>query len=99
MYETERRAIRDVNKAVYEQAEKSGMSIWDICFHFIPEFDYSDFKIDNSDPRIVRYISKGNVRLIPVEFELSKGPDYWEEKYRQLKSRMRELLDKDKEEE
>ena len=99
MYETERKAIHDVNKAVFELAEERGVSIWDICFHFIPQFGYSDFEIDNSDPRNVKYISKGSVRLIPVEFELSKGPDYWEEKYCQLKSRMRELLDKDKEEE
>ena len=41
MYDDTCRSIRDatsqVNKAVYEMAEKQGCSIWDICFSFVPE--------------------------------------------------------------
>ena len=93
MYETERKAIHDVNKAVFELAEDRGVSIWDICFHFVPQYDYSGFEIDDSDPQNVKYTSKGCVRLVPVEFELEKGPDYWEGRYRQLKKEIQDVLD------
>ena len=92
--DTEEKAIHAVNKAVYEMAEKRGISIWEVCFHFVPQYDYSGFEIDRSDPGKPQYVMKGCVNLVPVEFELEKGPDYWEGKYRQLKSEIREILDK-----
>lgn len=92
MYETELKAIHDVNKAVFELAEERGVSIWDVCFHFVPQYDYSGFEIDDSDPLHVKYTTKGCVRLVPVEFELEKGPDYWESRYHQLKSEIQNVL-------
>ena len=96
MYEAELEAIHDVNKAVYEFAEAQGVSIWDICFHFVPQVNYSGFDIDNSDPHNVKYVSKGSIKLAPVEFELEKGPDYWEVAYLQLISKIRMILDSEK---
>jgi len=56
MYETERKAIHDVNKAVFELAEERGVSIWDVCFHFVPQYDYSGFEIDDSVLRMLSII-------------------------------------------
>lgn len=93
IYENESKAIQDVNKAVYEMAQKQGISIWDVCFHFIPEFRYPEVDMDYFDPRNVTYTAKTVIDLVPVEFELEKGPDYWEEKYSKLKLKMQAVLD------
>lgn len=92
MQDTEEKAIHAVNKAVYEMAEKEGISIWDVCFHFVPQYDYSGFEIDRSNPEKQQYVMKGCVNLVPIEFELEKGPGYWKGKYFNLKRKMQDLI-------
>lgn len=84
-------ATSQVNKAVYEMAEKQGCSIWDICFTFYPEYSLPTFKIEGKEQSDIRV--KSIVKLVPLELQLDKGPGYWKNKYLRLKEKMQELID------
>lgn len=94
IYESIKDATSQVNKAVYEMAEKQGCSIWDICFSFVPEYstDYPKFYIEGTDNV---FAAKGQVKLVPLELEFEKGPGYWKNKYLRLKEKMQGLIDEE----
>lgn len=87
-------AMKQANKAVYEMAEKQGVSIWDICLRFVPESDekcvYKEDGIGSPG-----YTFEVGVKLVPIEFEFEKGPGYWKNKYLRLKEKMQDLIDND----
>ena len=91
-------ATSQVNKAVYEMAEKKGCSIWYICFTFYPEYSFVEpkFKIEGKEQSVIR--AEGIVKLVPLELQLDKGPGYWKNKYLRLKEKMQELIDASKDE-
>ena len=84
-------ATSQVNKHVYELAEKQGCSIWDICFSFVPEYSTEMPKYDYE--RMEQFTVKGVVKLVPLELEFEKGPGYWKNKYLRLKEKMQNLID------
>lgn len=84
-------ATSQVNKAVYEMAEKQGVSIWDICFSFVPE--YSTEMPEYDYERMEQFTVKGVVKLVPLELEFEKGPGYWKNKYLRLKEKMQNITD------
>ncbi len=84
-------ATNQVNKAVYEMAEKQGVSIWDICFSFVPEYSTEMPKYDYE--RMEQFTVKGVVKLVPLELEFEKGPGYWKNKYLRLKEKMQNIID------
>lgn len=83
----------DVNKAIYEMAEKQKCSIYDICFHFMPVESEFRTDIDNKNPLNQRYTISSEIKLVPIEFEFEQGPGYWKGKYFRLKQRLQELID------
>lgn len=83
----------DVNKAIYEMAEKQKCSIYDICFHFMPVESEFRTDIDNKDPLNQRYTISSEIKLVPIEFEFEQGPGYWKGKYFRLKQKLQELID------
>ena len=83
----------DVNKAIYEMAEKRKCSIYDICFHFMPVESEFRTDIDNKDPLNQRYTISSEIKLVPIEFEFEQGPGYWKGKYYRLKEKLQELID------
>lgn len=83
----------DVNKAIYEMAEKRKCSIYDICFHFMPVESEFRTDIDNKDPLNSRYTISSEIKLVPIEFEFEQGPGYWKGKYFRLKQKLQELID------
>lgn len=83
----------DVNKAIYEMAEKRKCSIYDICFHFMPVESEFRTDIDNKNPLNQRYTISSEIKLVPIEFEFEQGPGYWKEKYFRLKQKLQELID------
>lgn len=91
-------ATSQVNKAVYEMAEKQGVSIWDICFTFFPEYSFVEptFKIEGEKQSVIR--AEGIVKLVPLELEFEKGPGYWKNKYLRLKEKMQALIDEKEDE-
>lgn len=89
-------ATHQVNKAVYEMAEEQGVSIWDICFNYFPEYShvvpkFKDFKIKEDEQSVTTV--EGVIKLVPLILELEKGPGYWKDKYLRLKEKMQNLLD------
>ena len=91
--ESIKEATSQVNKAVFEMAEKEGCSIWDICFHFIPEYSYVTPQFKELEKHTPVIQTEGYVRLVPLELEFEKGPGYWKNKYYRLKEKMREIID------
>lgn len=83
----------DVNKAIFEMAEKRKCSIYDICFHFMPVESEFRTDIDNKNPLNQRYTISSEIKLVPIEFEFEQGPGYWEGKYFRLKQKLQELID------
>ena len=83
----------DVNKAIYEMAEKQKCSIYDICFHFAPVESEVRTEYDNKDPLNQRYTMISKIQLVPIEFEFEQGPGYWKGKYFRLKEKLQELID------
>jgi hypothetical protein len=79
----------DVNKLIYEMAEKKKCSIYDICFHFMP---VEDNVITERDPKN-GYTISSKIKLVPIEFEFEQGPGYWKGKYFRLKQKLQELVD------
>ncbi len=86
--------VSAINNAVYELAEKKGVSVYDICYHFMPEEKTIYPELGNmNDFKNARHTITKELRLIPMEFELEKGPGYWKGKYYALKRKMQELID------
>ena len=83
----------DVNKAIYEMAEKRKCSIYDICFHFMPVESEFRTDIDNKNPLNQRYTISSEIKLVPIEFEFEQGPGYWKGKYYRMKEKLQELID------
>lgn len=76
--------LHNVNKILYETAEKKGMSLYTLCFHTVPDFEYNCSGVNDLT---------ATIRLIPVEFDLTHDGGYWKQKYYELKKKMQELID------
>jgi len=80
------------NKALYDLAEKRGISLWDLCFSVVPRWNKVDSDVDMSDPLNITFNADYRLDLVPLEIDFEHGPDYWEVKYRQLKSKIEKLI-------
>ena len=74
-----------VNKLLVESAERMGVSLYDICFHTIPELGAPRWSDDMK-------ACTQEISLVPVEFDLTHDGGYWKQKYFRLKERMMELI-------
>lgn len=86
-------ATRRVNKLVYEMAEERGMSVYDICFSTMPDYEYVNHFDPSRDKEVMRCIGETRVVLRPLEFDFEKNGSYWKKKYFRLKEKMQELID------
>lgn len=57
---------RQLNQKVLDMANERGCSIWDICYNYLPDFDY---KADYSEGKAT---IKGTLTLLPIRFEFDK---------------------------
>lgn len=78
----------NLNKQVYELAERKNVSIYDICLQYMPQM--SEPQINNTDYGTFCY--EQEIRLVPMPFEPDKDSDYWKERYFRLKDRLQELI-------
>lgn len=85
--ETRKQENRDLNRQLYELAEKEGVTLWDICFSYMPERRLKP-NSDMSHP--IEY----EVGLVLMPLELEKGPGYWKGKYYNLKRKIQAILDR-----
>lgn len=84
---------RRVNKLVYEMAEERGMSVYDICFGTVPDYEFVNHLEPSRDKEVMRCIGEMRVVLRPLEFDFEKNGSYWKKKYFRLKEKMQELID------
>ena len=76
-----------LNKMIFDFAENSGATVYDICFNFVPRYSEPDYKNDNGTFTFEQYI-----KLVPLAIEFDKDPIYWKSKYNRLKERLQELI-------
>ena len=92
--ESEEQARKEINKLIYDLAEKNGVSIYEICFHFTPEVKPKPFAINKlGEEFMLEVTTEYEIRLEPIEFELEKGPGYWKDKYLRIKEKMQAVID------
>lgn len=89
---------KELNKALYKFAEDTGQSLYDVCFHTVPDVRVvecrhpymNDGNTFTLSPRVETGIQ---ITLKPLEFEFEKGPGYWKDKYLRLKEQMQAVID------
>ena len=85
--------IKDVipiaNKLLYETAQQQNMNLWNLCMMVAPDFNYVTKLVEGKVELVCE------VKLVPLEFDYTHSPDYWEEKYKELKSKLQDLIFKE----
>lgn len=85
----------EVNKKLFEMAESSKISLYDLCFQVVPRMRAIQPRIENyEDLRMSQFKAEYELVLEPLVLDFEKGPDYWQVKYNKLKAKIRELIDK-----
>ena len=90
--ELERQNRSKLNKHIYELAEQQGVSVYDICLGYMPQFRPPTFDISDIIKQSDTFEMRMEVELVPMQLELDKGPGYWKGKYYRLKEHMQELI-------
>ena len=91
--ESEEELRSEVNKKLFEMAESSKISLYDLCFKVVPRMKAIQPTIENlEDLKASQFKCEYALELEPLELQLDKGPDYWEVKYRKLKANIEKLL-------
>lgn len=95
--ESKKEMTSKCNKALYDLAEERGISLLDLCFSVVPRWSQVESGVDMSDPLNITFNADYRLDLVPLEIDFEHGPDYWEAKYRQLKSRIEKLISENEE--
>ena len=82
---TIQKVTSEANKLAFDLAEQTGRSLWDICLTTIPDRSYDIEEIDGKMQMVVK------VKIEPIEFDFTHSPDYWEQKYHELRNKLIEL--------
>lgn len=93
MCKTRDEATKRVNKLVYEMAEQSGKSVYDICLSTVPDYEFVNRLESGDEGHPMKCIVETRVVLRPLEFDFEKNGSYWKRKYFRLKAKMQELID------
>ena len=68
--ESRKSLYSQMNKQIYELAEKQGVSIWDICFNYVPQIDYEHEKLNNGS-----YNLRTIATIVPLKFHYPNMED------------------------
>ena len=91
--ETKEQLRSELNKVLYETAEASKISLYDLCFKVVPRMKAIQPTIEHlEDLKASQFKCEYALELEPLVLQLDKGPDYWEVKYRKLKADIEKLL-------
>lgn len=82
---TIQKVTSEANKLAFDLAEQTGRSLWDICLTTIPFSSYDMEEIDGKMQMVVK------VKIEPIQFDFTHSPDYWEQKYHELRNKLIEL--------
>ena len=92
--ESEKQMREEVNKKLYELAEKTNISLYDLCFQVVPRMRAIEPRIENMEElKASQFKAEYEMVLEPMPLQFEKGPDYWEAKYRKLKAKIQELIE------
>ncbi|UKK61137.1 hypothetical protein L6468_08975 [Prevotella communis] len=91
--EDQKTITHEVNKALYEFAEKNGMNLYDLCYECVPSVQPVDMRVSGMDIFRPQRTTEYEIKLIPLKYEFSKDGGYWKEKYFALKKKMQALID------
>ena len=91
--EDQKKITHEVNKALYEFAEKNGMNLYDLCYEFVPSVQPVDMRVSGMDVFRPQRTTECEIKLIPLKYEFSKDGGYWKKKYFALKEKMQALID------
>lgn len=81
-------AVKLTNKLLYEAAEKQGVSLYTVCFNFVP-----DIKREwNMEKNTIDY----EATLKPLQFDFEHDGGYWKNKYYELKKQIQELINENR---
>lgn len=82
------------NMTLYNMAQCRGISLWDLCFEVMPQWEASELKIDTMQQggNVTMNIDY-DLHLVPIVIDWEHGSGYWEKKYRDLKERVAGLLE------
>ena len=75
--------LHTINKLLFETAEKTGTSLYTLCFNTIPDLEYKDLAT--------------TIRLSPVEFDFEHDGGYWKNKYYDLLNKMQIVINEEEE--
>ena len=89
LQKTQQQITSEANKLAYDLAEKNGLSLWDVCLRTIPDRSWDMEEVDGKMQTVVK------ITLAPIEFDFKHSPDYWEEKYNELRKKLQDLIDND----
>lgn len=97
IYETKKIAIEVVNKLLYDIAKDNGISLYELCFHTTVEYSYPEGDLKDNCNCLNKTLS-AQVKIVPVEFDLTHDDDYWRDRYLKFKAKIRELVNIDEDE-
>lgn len=86
------KVISEVNRKIFELAESKGVSVYDICFNYMPIEKFFGVKKDDSNNSL-KYTIQADIELVPIHFEFEKGGGYWKDKYFRLKENLQKIID------
>jgi hypothetical protein len=90
--ESREKVISEVNRQIFELAESKGVSVYDICFNYMPREKFFGVKKEDSN-NTLRYTVQSDIDLVPIHFEFEKGGGYWKDKYFRLKENLQKIID------
>ena len=85
---------KQANKALYDMAEKSGKSLWTLCYEFAPNWKPVNTALQYAkDGQDVNMRMDWELELIPLRIDWQHGEGYWEKKYKDLKEQLQKLIE------
>jgi hypothetical protein len=86
------------NKALFDLAEKRGMSLWSLCYEVAPHWKSVDTAFDPmQDAQNMTMTVDYELELIPLRIDWQHGEGYWEKKYKDLKEQLKKLAEEKEE--
>lgn len=82
----------EVNRKIFELAESRCVSVYDICFNYMPREKFFEVKKEDSNNSL-KYTIQADIDLVPIHFEFEKGGGYWKDKYYRLKEKLKKIVD------
>lgn len=94
-----REMTQRANKALFDLAEKRGMSLWSLCYQVAPNWKPVDRpQMEELKDRLgINITMEWELELIPLRIDWQHGEGYWEKKYKDLKEQLKKLAEEKEE--